>query len=90
MISPRAAQQQRRRHRQHRKARRRARRKPRRSFTQCLHHFLTADVFKQAQKARTANAASRWKRHPLVLVVVVMTWCCGDSLEERFESARAL
>jgi hypothetical protein len=93
MTSPRSAQQQRRRHRQDRhaqKARRQARRKPTRSFTQCLQHFLTPDVFQQAQKARTHDAARRWKLHPLVLVVVAMTWCCGDTVEERFETARAL
>lgn len=31
----------------------------------------------------------RWDVHPLIYVVLVMTWCCGDSLPEKFEAARA-
>lgn len=92
MTSTRSTQQQRRRQRQHRqaqKARRQARRKPTRSLVQCLQQFLTPTVFKQAQQARTRDAASRWKLHPLVVVLVTLTWCSGDTLEERFETARA-
>jgi hypothetical protein len=31
----------------------------------------------------------RWDVHPLIYVALVMTWCRGDSLPERFEAARA-
>jgi len=34
--------------------------------------------------------ASRWRIQPLVMVLVLMTFACGDSQEERFESARAV
>jgi hypothetical protein len=33
--------------------------------------------------------AIRWAAQPLLLVLLVMTWCAGDSLGERFETARA-
>jgi hypothetical protein len=33
--------------------------------------------------------ALRWGRQPLLFVLLVMTWCAGDSLPERFETARA-
>jgi hypothetical protein len=31
----------------------------------------------------------RWGNQSLILVLLTMTWCCGDSLSERFETARA-
>jgi len=30
----------------------------------------------------------RWDIGPLLLVLLTMTWCCGDSLPEKFEAAR--
>jgi len=30
----------------------------------------------------------RWDVRPLLLVFLTMTWCCGDSLPEKFEAAR--
>jgi len=49
-------------------------------------------VWKQAhqkrQKARRQKS-SRWATQPLVLVLLFMTWCNGDSQAERFEIARA-
>jgi hypothetical protein len=30
----------------------------------------------------------RWDVHPLLFVFLTMTWCCGESLAERFETAR--
>jgi hypothetical protein len=83
------AQQQRRKARKARRAARRPRRRPTQSFGQCLQHFLSPQVFKQAQKARTHDDAQRWSTHALVMVLLVMTWCCGDSQAERFETARA-
>jgi hypothetical protein len=54
-----------------------------------LQHFLSPQVFKQAQQARGPRDARRWSTHALTLVLLVMTWCCGDSQAERFETARA-
>src|ERR1700736_3719024 len=60
------------------------------SFLDCLRQFLTPYVWKQAQHAgRRPRASSRWSTQRLVMVLLVMTWCCGDSLPERFETARA-
>jgi len=59
------------------------------SFLECLGHFLTPQVWKQAQQAAPRGRAVRWQRQPLLLVLLVMTWCAGDSLPERFETARA-
>jgi hypothetical protein len=89
MSATRRARQHRRRARQDHKARRRPRRPSLRSFGQCLQHFLTPQVFKQAQQARTHDGARRWSTHALALALLVMTWCCGDSQAERFETARA-
>ncbi|MCI0353623.1 MAG: IS4 family transposase [Acidobacteria bacterium] len=55
----------------------------------CLREFLTPAVWKQAQKARGAHRSSRWSTQPLVFMLLLMTWCCGDSQAERFETARA-
>jgi len=61
------------------------------SFLDCLTYFLTAQVWKQAQAAAgRGRRAMRWQTQPLLLVLLVMTWCAGDSLPERFETARAL
>jgi len=56
---------------------------------QCLGHFLTPQIWKQAQQAAPRGRALRWQRQPLLLVLLCMTWCAGDSLPERFETARA-
>lgn len=58
-----------------------------RSFLQFLAEFLTPQVFKQAGALRRRKSP-RWETHPLVMVLLAMTWCSGDSLEERFETAR--
>jgi Transposase DDE domain len=61
------------------------------SFQECLREFLTPVVWKQAQQARAARRESaRWKTQTLVLVLLTMTWCCGDSTAERFETAKAV
>ena len=59
------------------------------SFLECLGHFLTPQVWKQAQQAVPRRRAWRWQTQPLLLVLLCMTWCTGDSLPERFETARA-
>jgi len=61
------------------------------SFQECLREFLTPAVWKQAQQARAPRREStRWKTQTLVLVLLTMTWCCGDSAAERFETAKAV
>ena len=59
------------------------------SFLQCLGYFLTPQVWKQAQQAIPRRRAWRWQTQPLLFVLLCMTWCTGDSLPERFETARA-
>jgi hypothetical protein len=67
-----------------------SRRGPTRSFRACLREFLTPALWKQAQTARHAPRRSpRWATQPLILVLLLMTWCCGDSQAERFETAKA-
>lgn len=61
-----------------------------RSFVDCLREFLTPALWKQAHCQRQSERrSSRWSTQPLVLVLLLMTWCCGDSQPERFETARA-
>jgi hypothetical protein len=61
-----------------------------RGFLDSLRDFLTPDLWKQARRARPQKKRSpRWDTQPLVLVLLLMTWCCGDSQAERFETARA-
>lgn len=57
------------------------------SFWSCVRHFLTPHVWRQARQA--FGKGIRWQAHPLLLVLLTMTWCCGDSLAERFETAKA-
>jgi hypothetical protein len=61
-----------------------------RSFIDCLREFLTPALWKQAHAQRRGKRhASRWRTQPLLLVLLLMTWCCGDSQAERFETAKA-
>lgn len=61
-----------------------------RSFVECLREFLTPALWKQAHFQRhSQRRSSRWSTQPLVLVLLLMTWCCGDSQPERFETAKA-
>jgi hypothetical protein len=65
---------------------------PRRSLREILQDFLTPALWKQAhrQRQRTRRQNSpRWDTQPLVLVLLLMTWCSGDSQAERFEIAKA-
>src|ERR671924_1413930 len=59
------------------------------SFLNCLSYFLTAQVWKQVQQAFGPWRSLRWRPQPLVFVVLVMTWCAGESVPERFETAKA-
>jgi hypothetical protein len=59
------------------------------SFLPCLGHFLTPQVWKQAQQAVPRRQAWRWQTQPLLFVLLCMTWCAGDAFPERFETARA-
>lgn len=59
------------------------------SFLDSLRAFLTPAIWKQANNARCAGRkSSRWETQPLVLTLLVLTWCCGDSQSERFETAK--
>lgn len=60
-----------------------------RSLLDSLRHFLTPAVWRQAHQARPRRRAPRWAPQPLVLVLLAITWCTGDSLPERFETAKA-
>lgn len=59
------------------------------SFLQCVGHLLTPQVWKQAHQAVRRGPGWRWQTQPLCFVLLCMTWCAGDSLPERFETARA-
>ena len=59
------------------------------SFLGCCRHFLTPQVWKQVHQPCWHYHAIRWQAQPLLLVLLVMTWCAGDSQAERFETARA-
>ena len=59
------------------------------SFLDSIRELLTPAIWKQAAKARGCRRqSSRWKTQPLMLTLLVMTWCCGDSQAERFETAK--
>lgn len=59
------------------------------SFLRSLRQFLTPALWKQAEQAQsTCRRPSRWMTQPLILTMLVMTWCCGDSQAERFEIAK--
>ena len=62
-----------------------------RSLQSSLVQFLTPQVWKQAHQAwHSHHSPSRWTLKPLVWVLLHMAWCCGDSQEERFATARAV
>jgi hypothetical protein len=59
------------------------------SLSQAMREFLTPQVFKQVRQADRRRKQPRWDLHPLLYVLLLMTWCCGDSLPEQFEAARS-
>jgi hypothetical protein len=62
-----------------------------RSFQDCLSQFLTPQVWKQAHQAwQPEYSPPRWSLQPLIWVLLSMAWCCGDSHDERFATARAV
>ena len=68
-------------------------RKPRlrpkaKSLPQAMREFLTPAVFKQVRKAASRRRRPRWDIHPLLYVLLLSTWCVGDSMPEKFEVAR--
>lgn len=70
---------------------RRKQRRQARTLGECVRQFLTAAVWKQVQSGLLRPwRASRWRVQPLLMTALLMTFVCGDSLEERFESARAV
>lgn len=55
-----------------------------------LRHWLTPQVWKETHRAQQSkHSPQRWKLHPLVMVLALMTWTSGDSEAERFAAARA-
>lgn len=70
-------------------ARKPGRLRPRaKSLLDSLREFLTPEVWKQVRKAVPRRKMPRWDVGPLLWVLLTMTWCCGDSLPEKFEAAR--
>jgi hypothetical protein len=60
------------------------------SLLASLKRFLTPQVWKQAHQAETRRKSpSRWGLHPLVMILLIMTWTNGDSEGERFATAGA-
>jgi hypothetical protein len=66
-----------------------------RTLLASLRQFLTPQVWKQGHQACASSRRGkprrkqRWDLQPLVLVLLTMTWCCGDSQAERFETGKA-
>lgn len=69
-------------------ARKRRIRPAAKSLPQSIREFLTPAVFRQVRKAVSRRKQPRWDLHPLLYVLLLTTWCCGDSLPEQFEVAR--
>ncbi len=52
--------------------------------------WLTPCVWREAHRTQLPKCLPRrWSLHPLVMVLVLMTWTAGDSEAERFATARA-
>jgi len=52
--------------------------------------WLNPQVWTQAHQTHAPKkTSSRWDLHPLVMVLLLMTWTTGDSEGERFATARA-
>jgi len=59
------------------------------SFLGCMNYFLTPQVWKQAHQTMDCQDRARWRAQSLLFVLLMMTWCSGESIPERFEAARA-
>jgi len=70
-------------------ARKRARQRRRaKSLIGSMREFLTPAVFKQVRNASQRRKSPRWDLHPLLYILLLTTYCCGDSLPEKFETAK--
>jgi len=70
-------------------ARKRARQRRRaKSLIGSMREFLTPEVFKQVRNASKRRKCPRWDLHPLLYILLLTTYCCGDSLPEKFEAAK--
>ena len=70
-------------------ARKRARhRRQAKSLIGSMREFLTPEVFKQVRNVSKRRKYPRWDLHPLLYIILLTTYCCGDSLPEKFEAAR--
>jgi hypothetical protein len=70
-------------------ARKRARRRRRaKSLIGSIREFLTPEVFKQVRNSSSRRKSPRWDVHPLLYILVLTTYCCGDSLPEKFEAGQ--
>lgn len=67
---------------------RRRRRARAKTIAKSMRDFLTSAGFRQVRKVASRRKKPRWDIHPLVYVLLTMTWCCGDSLPEKFEVAK--
>jgi len=67
---------------------RQRKRKRTKSLIASMREFLTPAVFKQVRNAVPRRKSPRWDVHPLIYILLISTWCCGDSLPEKFEAAR--
>ncbi len=70
-------------------ARKQARQRRRaKSLIGSMREFLTPAVFKQVRNAAKRRKRPRWDLHPLLYILLLTTYCCGDSLPEKFEAAK--
>lgn len=70
-------------------ARKRVRQRRRaKSLIGSMREFLTAVVFKQVRNASPRRKSPRWDLHPLLYILLLTTYCSGDSLPEKFEAAK--
>src|SRR4051812_14457835 len=66
-------------------------RRPGRDLAQAIRQFLTPWAWKQGhRRAPDPRQGARWTLQPVVLALLALTWCAGDSLGERFETAKAV
>jgi hypothetical protein len=75
--------------RQMARARKRARQRRRaKSLIGSMRIIVTSDVFKQVRNVVKRRKSPRWDLHPLLWILLLTTYCSGDSLPEKFETAR--